>query len=44
MDDALLQALQAGIQAKIAFRNLNNRPMSIGFSLKGFTKGFAQAK
>lgn len=44
MDDALVQAMQAGIKAKIAFRNLNNRPMSIGFSLKGFTKGFAQAK
>lgn len=44
LDDNLIQAMKAGLQGMVSFKDPANRPVQIPFSLKGFTAGIAAIK
>lgn len=44
LDDKLFQAMKAGLQGMVSFKDPGNRPVQIPFSLKGFTAGMAAIK
>ncbi|MEM7169572.1 MAG: invasion associated locus B family protein [Pseudomonadota bacterium] len=44
MDDALLQAFKAGNAGSVNLHDSRRRPVTVPFSLRGFTAGFAEVK